>query len=147
MFGKKKEIEELNSYLERVLAGSSELEVMDQGEGELAVLKANIYKATTTLISQRERLAEDKKLLADAMADISHQFKTPLTSLFVMNDLLQNEADEKKRQEFLDTQLTQLNKINWLIQTLLKLSKLDAELLEMKQNVTDDADAEILRKK
>lgn len=136
----KREIEKLNTYLERVLAGESELEIMDQGEGEYYILKSNIYKATSALIIQRERLQKDKTFMADAIADISHQFKTPLTSLFVMNDLLKEEQDGAKRKEFLDTQRNQLQKMNWLIQTLLKISKLDAGLLEFKKETVSDSD-------
>ena len=67
------------------------------------------------------------------MADISHQLKTPLTSLMVMNDLLQEEENEEKRREFIKTQSSQLDRMNWLIQTLLKLSKLDAGTIELKK--------------
>ncbi|MBO4910104.1 MAG: HAMP domain-containing histidine kinase [Lachnospiraceae bacterium] len=121
-----KDIDDLNTYLSKVLAGNDVPDITDQEEGELSILKTNIYKATTTLKFQKELLAEDKKMLADAIADISHQLKTPLTSMMVMNDLLLNEDDTDKREEFLKTQSTQLGRMNWLIQTLLKLSKLDA---------------------
>jgi signal transduction histidine kinase len=121
-----KDIDDLNTYLSKVLSGNDVPDITDQEEGELSILKTNIYKATTTLKYQKELLADDKKMLADAIADISHQLKTPLTSMMVMNDLLINEEDSSKREEFLKTQSAQLDRMNWLIQTLLKLSKLDA---------------------
>lgn len=127
------EIEKLNSYLEKVLAGDYAPEILDQQEGELSILKSNIYKATTTLKFQKELITEDKVRLANAMADISHQLKTPLTSMMVMNDLLQTEEDQSKRKEFLRTQSDQLDRMNWLIQTLLKLSKIDAGTITMKK--------------
>jgi len=135
-----RDIKKLNNFLEKILAGSTELEVLNQTEGELGILRANIYKTTTALISQRAILQKDKVLLADALADISHQFKTPLTSLMVMNDLLEDETDEDKRREFLATQSVQLDRINWLIQTLLKTSKLDAGLLTFtKKSISDES--------
>ncbi len=82
---------------------------------------------------QKELLADDKKNLAAALADISHQLKTPLTSMMVMNDLLVDEPNEDKRNEFLQTQSSQLDRMNWLIQTLLKLSKLDAGTIVLKR--------------
>ena len=103
-------------------------------------LKTNIYKATTTLNHQKELLAEDKLRMANAIADISHQLKTPLTSMMVMNDLLKTEEDADKRKEFLNTQSTQLDRMNWLIQTLLKLSKLDAGTIELKSESIFDKD-------
>ena len=120
------DIEELNTYLEKVLSDDDPPEILDIEEGELSILKSNIYKVTTKLKYQKELLKQDKVTLATAMADISHQLKTPLTSMMVMNDLLKSEEDSNKREEFLKTQSDQLDRMNWLIQTLLKLSKLDA---------------------
>jgi len=128
-----KKIEKLNDYLERVLAENDTDEILDQEEGELSILKTNIYKTTSTLKYQKELLSDDKKNLAAALADISHQLKTPLTSMMVMNDLLVDEKDEDKRIEFLNTQSSQLDRMNWLIQTLLKLSKLDAGTIVLKR--------------
>ena len=132
-YKRNKEIAGINDRLNRVLSGDNNLEVWDSEEGELSVLKANIYKANSVLISQRERLREEKLFLADAIADISHQLKTPLTSMMVMNDLLKNEDDSQRREEFIETQETQLERMNWLIQTLLKLSKLDAGTIVLKR--------------
>ena len=128
-----KKIEKLNDYLVRVLENSDDGELLDQEEGELSILKSNIYKTTSTLKYQKELLSDDKKNLAAAIADISHQLKTPLTSMMVMNDLLIDEQDENKRIEFLKTQSSQLDRMNWLIQTLLKLSKLDAGTIVLKR--------------
>ncbi|MBP8969199.1 MAG: HAMP domain-containing histidine kinase [Lachnospiraceae bacterium] len=127
-----KDIDDLNTYLSKVLSGNDVPDITDQEEGELSILKTNIYKATTTLKFQKELLADDKRMLADAIADISHQLKTPLTSMMVMNDLLLNEEDAAKREEFIKTQSSQLGRMNWLIQTLLKLSKLDAGTVLLK---------------
>ncbi len=126
-------IEELNDYLVKVLAGAETPDILEQEEGELSILANNIYKAASTLKVQNEILRDDKKQLASAMADISHQLKTPLTSMMVMNDLLSTEDDPSKRMEFLQTQSAQLSRMNWLIQTLLKLSKLDAGTIELKR--------------
>ena len=135
------DIDELNSYLVRVLAGGEAPNILDQEEGELSLLKTNIYKATTTLNYQKELLTKDKVALANAIADISHQLKTPLTSMMGMNDLLKTEDDREKALEFLQTQSNQLDRMSWLIQTLLKLSKIDAGTITMKP---EEISAEIL---
>ena len=141
------EIEELNTYLEKVLSGDDPPEILDIEEGELSILKSNIYKVTTKLKYQKELLRQDKVTLATAMADISHQLKTPLTSMMVMNDLLKSEEDRDKREEFLKTQSDQLDRMNWLIQTLLKLSKLDAgSVVLTKEDVpADDLIKEVMK--
>lgn len=130
----------LSSYLEKVLAGLEAPNILDQEEGELSLLKTNIYKATSTLQYQKELLTKDKVALACAIADISHQLKTPLTSMIVMNDLLKTEDDKDKCMEFLQTQSNQLDRMNWLIQTLLKLSKIDAGTIEMKTDEVSTSD-------
>ena len=126
-------ITDLNDYLVRVLSGAEAPEIGSQEEGELSILRTNIYKAATMLQTQNEQLADDKRQLAAALADISHQLKTPLTSMMVMNDLLMDETDEARREEMLRTQSAQLDRMNWLIQTLLKLSKLDAGTIVLKK--------------
>ena len=131
------DIGELSLYLEKVLAGREAPDILDQEEGEVSLLKNNIYKATSTLCYQKELLAKDKVALSNAIADISHQLKTPLTSMIVMNDLLMTEEDKEKRTEFLKTQSNQLDRMNWLIQTLLKLSRIDAGTITMKPEKTD----------
>ncbi len=125
-------IEKLNDYLVKVLARDNTPDILDQEEGEISILANNIYKAASTLKYQNEILSDDKKQLASAIADISHQLKTPLTSMMVMNDLLAGEEDPSRRLEFLHTQSAQLSRMNWLIQTLLKLSKLDAGTITLK---------------
>ena len=126
------DISALNLYLEKVLTGGEPPNILDQEEGELSILKTNIYKVTSTLCHQKDLLSKDKVAMANAIADISHQLKTPLTSMIVMNDLLMTEEDRQKRNEFLKTQSNQLDRMNWLIQTLLKLSKIDAGTITMK---------------
>jgi len=127
-----KEIRILSEYLQKINDGEFDLDIQDNREGELSVLKNNIYKVVVTLRSQSELLKKDKTFLADSLADISHQLKTPITSMTVMTDLLRQETDKNKRREFIDVINSQLAKMNWLIVTLLKSSKIDAGSVEFK---------------
>ena len=129
-----KNLTALNDYLNRILAGDESMEIESMEEGELSILKTNLFKVMTLLMHQRAYLKDEKIHLANAIADISHQLKTPLTSLMMMNDLLENESDEEKRRELLATQSGSLDRMNWLIQTLLKISKLDAKCVELKKD-------------
>ncbi len=128
------DIEKLNDYLSMVLSGNYDLAIASNEEGELSVLKNNIYKTTVLLKEQNEQLRADKMYLADALADISHQLKTPLTSMMVMNDLLETQVTDERPKQFIDIQKQQLDKMNWLIQNLLKLSKLDAGTVEVRND-------------
>ncbi len=106
----------------------------DNAEGELSILKNEIYKTTTRLAEYNETLRREKVRLADAMSDISHQLKTPLTSMMVMADLLRDDSlPAGKREEFTARLLAQLERIQWLVSSLLKLSKLDVGTAGMKQ--------------
>ncbi len=121
-----KKINELNDYLSLICSGNYNLDISDNSEGELSILKNNLYKVMVLLRSSNEALKNDKVFLSDSLADISHQLKTPLTSIMVITDLLKDETNEEKRKEFVGIIESQCEKMKWLITTLLKLSKLDA---------------------
>ncbi len=122
-----REIEKLSHFLRRITSGDYSLNVRDNEEGELSILKNDIYKVTLMLSEQGSYLQKDKIMLTDAISDISHQLKTPLTSMMVMSDLLRaDELSIEKRKEFTRNIRVQLERIEWLVSSLLKLSKIDA---------------------
>lgn len=129
-----KNLNDLNDYLSLVCKGIYDMNIDDNTEGELSILKNNLYKVITLLQSQNEYLKNDKLYLADSIADISHQLKTPLTSMMVMCELLENEENPEKRQEFVAVINNQLSKMKWLITNILKISKLDADATEFKRD-------------
>ncbi|MCM3761993.1 HAMP domain-containing histidine kinase [Alkalihalobacillus oceani] len=129
-----REIEKLSRYLRQITAGDYTLDVRDNEEGELSLLKNEIYKVTQMLSEQGNSLARDKGKLTDAISDISHQLKTPLTSMMVMADLLSNsDLSVEKRKEFTHNIRVQLERIEWLVSSLLKLSKIDAGTIHFKK--------------
>lgn len=129
-----KNLNDLNDYLSLVCKGIYDMNIDDNTEGELSILKNNLYKVITLLQSQNEYLKNDKLYLSDSIADISHQLKTPLTSMMVMCELLENEENPDKRQEFVAVINNQLSKMKWLITNILKISKLDVDATEFKRD-------------
>lgn len=125
-------VNELTDYLVNIRLGNYSLDIRDNSEGSLSILKNEIYKMTVMLTEQAEELKKDKKFLADSIADISHQIKTPLTSLFVIADILTQEPPEEDRYRFIKELKQQLDRIQWLVSSLLKLSKLDAGMADLK---------------
>lgn len=122
-----RELEKLSYFLQRIASGDIHLDVRDNDEGELSLLKSHIYKVTRMLAEQKSGLQEEKAKLTDAISDISHQLKTPLTSMIVMADLLRDERlDDVKKDEFIRNIQVQLERMEWLVSALLKLSKIDA---------------------
>lgn len=132
-----KKIADLNNYLSLVCAGNYLIDIKDNTEGELSILKNNLYKVIVLLRSKNELLEKDKIYLADSLADISHQLKTPLTSLMVMVDLLKDEKNIDKQKQFISIIEIQISKIKWLVENLLKLSKLDAGTIKFKKEKID----------
>lgn len=129
-----RELEKLSVFLRRISNGDYSLDVRDNYEGELSLLKNEIYKVTSRLAEQSAHLQTEKVRLTDAISDISHQLKTPLTSMTVMADLLgQDDLPATKRKEFTHHISMQLERIDWLLSSLLKLSKLDAGTVVFKQ--------------
>ena len=123
-----RQLSALADYLKRVNDGEYALELPDNEEGELSILKSEIYKVTVSLNERSEQLKRDKLQLADALSDISHQFKTPLTSMSVMTELLEDSnLDESRRNEFTAQLQLQLKRLTWLTNALLTISRLDAE--------------------
>ncbi len=135
-----RKIEELNDYLSEVCSGNYELAVNDNAEGELSILKNNLYKVMILLRTASEDAKKDKLYLADSLADISHQLKTPLTSMMIITEVLQDEKDEEKRAGFIRIIEEQLERMKWLITTLLKLSKLDADTADFNMKSLNCAD-------
>ena len=120
-------ISSLSQDIDRLLHGEESIRFDDYGEGELAVLENEISKMTLRLLAQSGQLQKDKKYLADSLADISHQLKTPLTSLEILNAALSQEGiDFEQQSSLLHEQLLLLSRMEWLIDVLLKLSRLDA---------------------
>ncbi|HBN84217.1 MAG TPA: two-component sensor histidine kinase, partial [Clostridiales bacterium] len=75
------QLDRLSVYLRCIANGDFQLDIRDNAEGELSILKNEIYKVTVTLYEQAKLLQEDKLFLSDTLSDISHQLKTPLTSM------------------------------------------------------------------
>lgn len=117
----------LSFEMDRILHGCYNLDLARFAEGELGILQSEIYKMTLRLREQAERLAADKEYLADSIADISHQIRTPLTSVSLLTEFLSEPGlEEERRLKYAKELFELLDRIDWLINTLLKISKFDA---------------------
>lgn len=120
-------IARLSNSIDRILHGQDEILFTDSREGELATLTSEVTKMTVRLREQTDALAADKVRLTDAIADISHQLRTPLTSMNLTVSLLSEDGLSDERRLRLTRDLSHsLRRIDWLIDALLKISKIDA---------------------
>ncbi len=128
-------IAQLSAELDRILHGNGSEGLSACTEGELAVLHSEIYKMTVRLRETAENLTVEKSRLADSLADISHQLRTPLTSMHLLLTMLgDSELEEPRRAELLRELHSMISRIDWLVNALLKLSKLDAETVQLRQD-------------
>ena len=135
MWIKKKEIEELSLNVKRLIAGE-DLDLRDNREGSLRVLKNDIQTLATYKKEQVHVLQQERDILKDTLADISHQLKTPLTSMMIMSELLEG-AEPEKQAEFISNIQSSLHRTEWLVSALLKMAKLDAKTVEFNQEEID----------
>lgn len=128
----------LSSDIDRILHGSNHLSLESYSEGELGVLQSEIYKMTVRLREQQQKLQEDKIYLASSIADISHQIRTPLTSVNLLVSFLSRaDISDIERRKFSQELYEQLSRIEWLITALLKISKLDAGIVQFNREAAD----------
>ena len=128
------DIKKLDEYCKKIIKGEGALELKSEDESLESVLKNNIYDMTMLLKETNNNLNNNNKGFEKLIADISHQLKTPLTSLSLLNDLLYTDLPEDKKKEFLDASSKELDKIRWLIKTLLNTAKLDSKTLVLKKD-------------
>lgn len=127
------EIDRLCGYMDEVGRGNFSLDISHNRDDELSGLKNELYKLTIFLKEQARQAIDNRRALADAVADISHQLKTPLTSVTVLVDNLSENQDMEPavRSRFLREVSNQLSGVSWLVAVLLKLSRLDAGVVEL----------------
>lgn len=126
-----KKIKEITKYIEEINNKNYMLDIGENSEDELSILKNELYKITIMLKEQAENSRKDKISLKKSLEDISHQLKTPLTSITIMLDnILDNpNMDVNTRNEFMKDIYREIANINFFVQSLLKLSKFDADTI------------------
>ena len=123
-----KKIGTLSTYTNEILNNRYIMDIREYEEGDISNLKNDLYKMTIKLKEQNEISLKDKQYLSDTLSDISHQLKTPLTGMYVINEILyDNQIDKSLRKELLIKNKNQLERIEWLVNSLLKMSRIDSQ--------------------
>lgn len=128
MLIRKREIKKLSDDIRKIIDGQT-VDFRDNREGVWGILKNDIHTLATLKNEQVDSFQHDRDLMADTLANISHQLKTPLTSMMIMADLLEN-APPDKQTEFISNIKIGLTRMEWLVSALLKMAKLDAGAIE-----------------
>lgn len=127
-----KSIAKISDEIDLVLHNDDHLYITESNEGELSILQSEIRKMTLRIREQNDALKKEKEHLADSLADIAHQLRTPLTSVNLILSLLENSHDENELKKFKREAEELLLQMDWLITSLLKISRLDAGIVVFK---------------
>lgn len=132
------QLKKLADRLDSMMHYQTPIPFEEYKEGELSILQSELSKMTNKLVEQAQNLQADKSYLSDAMTDISHQLRSPLTSSqLIINFLMEPDITAKRRMELLHELGQLLTHINWLIEAMLKMAKMDAKTAYLKaENVS-----------
>ncbi len=127
-----KKISQITQYINEIKNRKYDLNIKENSEDELSNLKNELYKITVMLKEECEVSKKDKENIKMSVEDISHQLKTPLTSIMIMLDNLKGNSNmsEETKQKFIFEISKQVDWINWLVISILKLSKLEADVVQ-----------------
>lgn len=131
-----KKINQITQYINEIKNRKYDLNINENSEDELSNLKNELYKITIMLKEESEISRQDKENIKMSVEDISHQLKTPLTSIMIMLDNLKDNPnmDEDTKQKFIFEISKQVDWINWLVISILKLSRLEANVFKFSDN-------------
>ena len=132
-----KSIARIADQIDLVLHNADHLYIGESDEGELSILHSEVTKMTLRIREQNDALKKEKEHLADSLADIAHQLRTPLTSANLILSLLANNPDENQRKAFVRETEELLVRMDWLLTSLLKLSRLDAGIVVFQSEQID----------
>lgn len=132
LYQRNQKLRRLSEDLDRLLHDGTPLPICEYREGELSILANQLQKVTLRLLESADQSQKDKSELADALANISHQLRTPLTAMNLTVSMLSSpNLPEEKRRTLTSELKTLLNRTDDLVEALLKLSKLDAGTVRM----------------
>lgn len=124
-----KSIARLSDQIDLVLHNADRLNIDEMDEGELSILHSEITKMLLRIREQNDSLKKEKKHLANSLTDIAHQLRTPLTSVNLILSLLENNPDENERKALIQETKELFVQMDWLLTSLLKISRLDAGIV------------------
>lgn len=130
-----RKIEAITSQINDILYHHKSMYIQNYKEGSLSILENEIHKLVLRLNEQNQLLMKERLLLKESLEDVSHQIKTPLTSLnLIVERLKDKDITINQRNEFLKEEIRLLDKIEWLIQSLLKLAQIDARSIKFNKD-------------
>lgn len=132
-----REIARLSSEIDEVLHAGRRVDLTDCREGDVAVLRNEVAKMVARLARTAESLERERNALADALADVSHQIRTPLTAIELMIPVIERSKTDEERARWLHELERMVDRVSWLVTALLKMAKLDAGAVRLQRRPVD----------
>ena len=130
-----KELRDLSNAVDKVLRNTEQLVIEEFDEGEISLLSSEIRKMTIRLREQNAALKKEQQYLKESLEDISHQLRTPLTSMVLLVGMMRDPAKKQQQREYAQELSNLLTHMQWLIETLLTLSRVEAGAVRFQQKV------------
>ncbi|KNF09565.1 two-component system signal transduction histidine kinase [Gottschalkia purinilytica] len=131
-------LEKVSFAIDRIMDGDFSMTVNIDKEGILSRLESQFYQMSKRLKLSLENLNSEKENIKSLVTDISHQIKTPISSIKLFNTLLtDNELEEQEKVEFLERTKEEVDKLEWLSNSLIKISRMEAGIIQLKKENKD----------
>lgn len=127
------ELERFSEEIDAILHGTEQHILSDYREGELSLLRSEVMKLMVRLREQNDLMRKEKERMADLIADISHQLRTPLTALHLTVASMSGEEKTREQEEHLLELRRLMARIDWLVESLLKIARLDAGMIQFQK--------------
>ena len=128
-----RQIRRLAEEIDEVLHSGRTVGFSNCREGDVAVLANELSKMVSRLSRTRDQLSRERNALADSLADVSHQIRTPLTAITLMLPVVERADDARERKRAVRELESMIERVSWLVTTLLKIAKVDAGAMHVEQ--------------
>lgn len=128
-----RQIRRLAEEIDEVLHSGRTVDFSNCREGDVAVLANELSKMVSRLSRTRDQLARERNALADSLADVSHQIRTPLTAITLMLPVVERADDARERKRAVRELESMIERVSWLVTTLLKIAKVDAGAMHVER--------------
>lgn len=135
-----RQIRRLAEEIDEVLHSGRTVDFSNCHEGDVAVLANELSKMVSRLSRTRDQLSRERNALADSLADVSHQIRTPLTAITLMLPVVERADDARERKRAVRELESMIERVSWLVTTLLKIAKVDAGAMHVERREVSAAD-------
>lgn len=130
----KKYIKSIDKYIDSLQGYKFDYALAEKDSSIISKLNNRFNKLGISIKRNHYGIEQENERIKTILADISHQIKTPLAALSMYNEILIDSQTDENQSEFLDLSQKQISRLKWLIESLLKISRLDSNMIKMNKD-------------